>query len=80
MIRIFNSTYGGAETKLSLEEVNIVTQKIDWMGRPFIMFEHDDYPLGALVATYDGEYWQADLDQGLTNDPNERIMYITIRK
>ena len=62
MIRIFNSAYPGAETKLSLEEVNIVTQKIDWMGRPFIMFEHDDYPLGALVATYDGEFWQADMD------------------
>jgi hypothetical protein len=42
MIRIFNSTYGGAETKLSLEEVNIVTQKIDWMGRPYIMFEQED--------------------------------------
>ena len=62
MIRIFNSAYGGAEKKLSLEEVNIVTQKIDWMGRPYIMFEHEDYPLGALVATYDGEYWQADMD------------------
>ena len=62
MIRIFNSTYGGAETNLSLEEVNIVTQKIDWMGRPYIMFEHEDYPLGALVATYDGEFWQADMD------------------
>jgi hypothetical protein len=62
MIRIFNSAYPGAETKLSLEEVNIVTQKIDWMGRPYIMFEHSDYPLGALIATYDGEFWQADMD------------------
>jgi hypothetical protein len=26
------------------------------------MFEHSDYPLGALVATFDGEYWQADMD------------------
>jgi hypothetical protein len=32
------------------------------MGRPYIMFEHEDYPLGALIATFDGEYWQADLD------------------
>ena len=62
MIRIFNSAYPGAETKLSLEEVNIVTQKIDWMGRPYIMFEHEGYPLGALTATYDGEFWQADMD------------------
>ena len=62
MIRIFNSAYPGAETKLSLEEVNIVTQKIDWMGRPYIMFEHNNYPLGALMAMYDGTYWQCDLD------------------
>ena len=62
MIRIFNSAYPGAETKLSLEEVNIVVQKIDWMGRPYILFEHDHYPLGALSATYDGEFWQADMD------------------
>jgi hypothetical protein len=47
---------------VSLEEVNIVTQKIDWMGRPYILFEHSDYPLGALNATYDGEFWQADMD------------------
>ena len=74
MIRIFNSAYPGTETKLSLEEVNIVVQKIDWMGRPYILFEHDDYPLGALSATYDGEYWQADMDQGLTNQFKDCIL------
>ena len=62
MIRIFNSAYPGAETMVSLEEVNIVTQKIDWMGRPYILFEHSDYPLGALSANFDGEFWQADMD------------------
>jgi len=62
MIRIFNSAYPGAERKLSLEEVNVVTQKIDYNGKPYIMFEHKDYPLGALIATYDGEFWQADMD------------------
>jgi hypothetical protein len=26
------------------------------------VFEHKDYPLGGLMAFYDGTYWQCDLD------------------
>jgi hypothetical protein len=64
MIRIFNSAYGrnSAERLLELDEVNIVSQKINYMGRPYILFEHKDYPLGALRAEYDGEVWSCDLD------------------
>jgi hypothetical protein len=39
-----------------------VTQKIDYNAKPYILFEHKDYPLGALRAEYDGSYWQCDLD------------------
>ena len=64
MIKIFNSAYRESiETPkmIALDEVNIVSQKIDYNGAPYILFEHKDYPLGALSATYDGEYWSCDL-------------------
>ena len=49
MIRIFNSAYyedTGAERLIPLEEADIIEQRIDARGRPFIFFEHKDYPLG----------------------------------
>lgn len=64
MLRIFNSAYyreTGAERLIPLDEANIVTQKIDSDGRPYILFEHKDYPLGGLYAWFDGTYWQCDL-------------------
>ena len=62
MIKIHNRGYGTGEARyLELDEVNIVTQNIH-NGRPYILFEHKDYPLGALRAEFDGEYWDCDLD------------------
>ena len=65
MIRVFNSAYfrqTGDERFIPLSEVNIHTQKIcEFTSAPYIIFEHTDYPLGALTATFDGTYWQADL-------------------
>ena len=61
MIRIFNSTVEG-ERHLGLDEVNVVVQKIcEYTCAPYILFEHEDYPLGALRAEYDGQIWQCDL-------------------
>ena len=63
MIKIHNRAYRNSEERfIPLDEVNIVTQKIDYNGKPYILFEHSDYPLGALQATFDGEYWDCDLD------------------
>jgi hypothetical protein len=62
MIRIFNSALNNGERLLELDEVNIVTQKMDLYGAPYILFEHKDFPLGGLYATYDGELWQCDMD------------------
>ena len=64
MIKVFNSAYGrnSAERLIPLDEVNIVSQKIDYNGAPYILFEHKDYPLGALMATFDGSVWECDLD------------------
>ena len=63
MIKMFNSAYRNVEPRfIELDEVNIVTQKIDYQGRPYILFEHKDFPLGALSATFDGNYWACDLD------------------
>jgi hypothetical protein len=63
MIKIHNRGYNTGEARyLELDEVNIVSQKIDYMGKPYILFEHKDYPLGELAATFDGEYWDCDLD------------------
>jgi hypothetical protein len=65
-IRIFNSAYpieGIHNARhIALEEVSIKDQNISVYGKPYILFEHKDYPLGALMAFYDGTYWQCDLD------------------
>ena len=68
-IRIFNSAYMNAHgipcrdyRYIPLEEVSIKDQNISVYGKPYIVFEHKDYPLGGLMAFYDGTYWQCDLD------------------
>ena len=64
MIKVFNSAYREsieAPKMIPLDEVNIVSQKIDYNGAPYILFEHKDYPLGALTATFDGSVWACDL-------------------
>jgi hypothetical protein len=61
MIRIFNSAIEG-ERLIPLDEVNIHVQKIDpYTSAPYILFEHKDFPLGALSASFDGDVWQCDL-------------------
>ena len=64
MIRIFNSAYSdSAERLIPLDEVNIVSQKIcQWTSAPYILFEHSDYPLGALRAEFNGTEWECDLN------------------
>ena len=64
MIRVFNSAYRNSDERLiALDEVNIVTQGIcQFTAKPYILFEHSDYPLGALKAEYNGEHWACDLD------------------
>lgn len=64
MIKIFNSAHRDSEVRyIALDEVNIHTQKIDmFTGAPYILFEHSDFPLGALSATFDGTYWSCDLN------------------
>lgn len=63
-IKIFNSAYGSssAERWVEMDEVNVVTMKMDYNNVPYILFEHKDYPLGALRAEFDGTYWQCDMD------------------
>ena len=65
MIKVFNSAYRESIQQpkmIPLDEVNIVTQKIcQWTSAPYILFEHKDYPLGALRAEFDGTYWSCDL-------------------
>ena len=61
MIRIFTQGLEG-ERWLSLDEVNIVTQGIcPVFSSPYILFEHSDYPLGALKAEFTGSQWDCDL-------------------
>lgn len=63
MIKIFNSAYRNLAPRfIDLDEVTIQTHKIDHMGRPYILFEHKDFPLGPLHAAFDGNYWACDLD------------------
>ena len=64
MIRVFNSAYrSSSERLIPLNEVKVVTQGIEtYTGVPYILFEHRDYPLGALNASFDGTYWQCDMN------------------
>ena len=63
MIKIFNSAYRDSEARfIPLDEVRIVTQKINHFGAPYILFEHKDYPLGALSAEFNGTEWECDLN------------------
>jgi len=65
MIKVFNSAYRESclDPKfIPLDEVNIVSNKIDYMGRPYILFEHSDYPGGALRAEFRNDCWECDLD------------------
>ena len=76
MIKIFNSAYGqdSDSREIPLDEVNIVTQKINcYTGAPYILFEHPDFPLGALMAmVHTGLAIQ--IDQGLTNRIADAIL------
>ena len=60
---IFNSAYRGSEKRwMSIDDVNVVTMKMDYDNKPYILFEHEDYPLGALRADFMDGNWYADLD------------------
>ena len=64
MIKVFNSAYRESiqnPKMIPIDEVNIVSQKIDYNGAPYILFEHKDYPLGALMASFNGSEWECDL-------------------
>ena len=63
MIKVFNSAYRDSEVRfIPLDEVRIVTQKINDFGAPYILFEYRDYPLGALSAEFNGSEWECDLN------------------
>jgi hypothetical protein len=64
MIKVFNSAYRNSEERwLEMDEVSIHTQGICQLtARPYILFEHKDYPLGALRAEYMDNNWYADLN------------------
>ena len=60
---IFNSAYRESERRwMSIDDVTIVTQGMDWQHKPYILFEHEDYPLGALRAEFTDGNWYCDLD------------------
>jgi len=65
MIEVYNSAYGTQTQRrvLSMDEVTIHTQEIcQFTARPYIIFEHKDYPLGSLRAEFNGEKWCCDLN------------------
>jgi hypothetical protein len=65
MIKVFNSAYTGTieDPKwLPMDEVNVVTMKLDFNGAPYMLFEHSDYPGGALRAQFRNDVWECDLD------------------
>jgi len=61
IIRIFNSAVPG-EREIGVNEVNVVSMKMDYDGAPYMLFEHEDFPLGALKATFNGNNWECGLN------------------
>jgi len=62
-ICIFNSAYRDSGKRwISVDDVNVVSMKMDYDNKPYILFEHVDFPLGALRAEYTGEHWSCDLN------------------
>ncbi len=60
---IFNSAYRDSEKRwMSVDDVNVVLMKMDYNNKPYILFEHEDYPLGALRADFMDGNWYCDLD------------------
>ena len=65
MIEVYNSAYGTQQKRrvLSMDEITIHTQEIClFTARPYIIFEHRDFPLGGLRAEFNGDRWCWDLD------------------
>ena len=67
MIRVFNTgTWSHALNRevreIEMSEVNVEVMSMEHDGSPYIIFSHPDFPLGSLKATYDGVYWQCDMD------------------
>ena len=62
-IKIFNSAYRESEVRnIPVQDVNVITMRLDYSGVPYMLFEHEDYPLGALRAQFNGQEWECDLD------------------
>lgn len=62
-ICIFNSAYSDSVKRwISVDDVNVVEMKMDYYNKPYILFEHEDYPLGALRADFMDGNWYCDLD------------------
>jgi len=64
MIKVFNSAYGrnSEAREIQMDEVTVHTIKLDYDGAPYMLFEHADYPLGALRAQFRNDVWECDLD------------------
>jgi hypothetical protein len=64
MIKVFNSAYGrnSEAREIQMDEVTVHTIKLDYDGAPYMLFEHKDYPLGALRAQFRNDVWECDLD------------------
>lgn len=62
-ICIFNSAYRDSEKRwISVDDVRVVTMKMDYDNRPYMMFEHNDFPLGSLRADFNDGNWYCDLN------------------
>ena len=62
-ICIFNSARRDSEKRwISVDDVRVVTMKMDYDNRPYMMFEHRDFPLGALRADFQDGNWYCDLN------------------
>lgn len=60
-IAIFKTSEPG-ERHLKVNSVSMHAMQMDKDNKPYMLFEHKDFPLGVLRADFDGEDWVCDLD------------------
>ena len=64
MIKVFNSASLESiqnPKMIPMDEVEVHTLKMDMYGAPYMLFEHTDYPGGALRADFRNNEWECDL-------------------
>jgi hypothetical protein len=58
---VFNSGWRTGKRWIQVDPARTQV-KMDYMGKPYMIFEHSEFPLGPLEAKFQDNNWYCDLD------------------